>query len=214
MIETLAVKKRRASNIYALLKSTYPNSRSPLNYYQPHELLIANILLEHSNYGQVNTVTKILYKKYQSIIDFAYCNLESLESDIGRIENHKQKAKNIKQSCSIIIEYYKSVLPVSHDDLIKLPGITIDSANMMLSEIYNIPLLIMDNHVKRIVRLLELTRSDDLEKIRADIAEIFEEKIWAKVAYLISKHGEQICIEIGPKCEMCILNKSCPSSCV
>ena len=133
MIETLAVKKRRASNIYALLKSTYPNPRPPLNYYQPHELLIANILLEDCSYHQVNKVTKKLYKKYQSIIDFAYCNLQSLEGDIDRVENYKQKAQYIKQACLIIIDDYKSVLPVSHDDLIKLPGIYIDSANMMLS---------------------------------------------------------------------------------
>ena len=214
MIETLAVKKRRASNIYALLKSTYPNSRSPLNYYQPHELLIANILLEYSSYEQVNAVTKTLYKKYQSIIDFAYCNLNSLENDIGRIENHKQKSENIKQSCLIIIKDYKSVLPVSHYDLLKLTGIDTDSANMMLSEIYNIPSVILDNHTMRIVKLLEFTKSNDLEKIRADTAEIFEEKIWAKVTYLLSEHGEQTCIEIGPKCEKCVINKLCPSSSV
>ena len=162
----------------------------------------------------MNTVTKILYKKYQSIIDFAFCNLESLESDIGKIENHKQKAKNIKQSCSIIIDDYKNVLPVSYNDLIKLPGIYIDSANMMLSEIYNIPYVILNDHIIRIVKLLKLTRNNDLIKIRADIAEIFEQKIWAKVTYLIAKHGEQICIETGPKCEKCILNKLCPSSSV
>ena len=214
MIETLALKKRRASDIYALLKSRYPNRRPPLNYYQPHELLIANILLEDSSYNQVNKVTKKLYKKYQSIIDFAYCNLQSLEVDIDRIENYKQKAQYIKQTCSIIINDYKSVLPVSHDDLIKLPGIYTDSANMLLNEIYNIPFVILDNHVKRIVKFLKFTRSNDLGKIRSDISVIFEEKIWAKVTYLISKHGEQTCIEIGPKCEKCILNKLCPSSSV
>ena len=214
MIETLAVKKKRASNIYALLKSTYTNPQPPLNYYQPHELLIANILIDHSSYDQVNTVTKILYKKYQSIIDFAYCNLESLENDIGSIENHKQKAKNIKQSCSIIIDDYKSVLPVSHDDLIKLPGIETESADMMLSEIYNIPFVMLDNYIIRIVKLLEFTRSDDLVKIRADMKDIFEEKIWTKATYLISNHGEQTCIEIGPKCEKCVINKLCPSSSV
>ena len=214
MIETLAVKKKRASNIYALLKSTYANSRLPLDYYQPHELLIANILLACSSYEQVNTVTKKLYKKYQSIIDFAYCNLQSLEGDLDRIENHNQKAKNIKQACSIIVDDYKSVLPVSDYDLIKLPGIDMDSANMMLSEIYNIPFVILNNHITRIVRLLEFTRSDDLGQIRADIAEIFEEKIWAKVTYLISAHGERTCTEIGPKCEKCSIKKFCPSSSV
>ena len=159
-------------------------------------------------------VTNILYKKYQSIIDFAYCNLKSLEDDINRIEDYKQKAQNIKQACSIIIDDYKSVLPVSHVDLLKLPGIETDSANMILSEIYKIPFVILDNHIIRIIKLLVFSRNDDLAKIRADIAEIFEEKIWAKVTYLISKHGEQICIETGPKCEKCILNKLCPSSSV
>ncbi len=214
MIETLAFKKKRASDIYALLKSTYENTSSPLNYYHPHELLIANILLPQCTYTQVNTVTKKLYKKYQSIIDFAYCNLQSLESDVDRIENYKQKAQYIKQACSIIIDNYKSVLPVSHDELVRLPGIETDSANMMLSEIYNIPSVILNDHIMRIVKLLKLTRNNDLIKIRADIAEIFEQKIWAKVTYLIAKHGEQICIEIKPKCEKCILNKLCPSSSV
>ena len=84
----------------------------------------------------------------------------------------------------------------------------------MLSEIYNIPSVILNDHIMRIVKLLKLTRNDDLIKIRADIAEIFEQKIWAKVTYLIAKHGEQTCIEIRPKCEKCILNKLCPSSSV
>ena len=176
--------------------------------------MIANILLPQCTYTQVNTVTKKLYKKYQSIIDFAYCNLQSLESDVDRIENYKQKAQYIKQACSIIIDNYKSVLPVSHDELIRLPGIETDSANMMLSEIYNIPSVILNDHIMRIVKLLKLTRNDDSIKIRADIAGIFEQKIWAKVTYLIVKHGEQICIELRPKCEKCILNKLCPSSSV
>ncbi len=72
----------------------------------------------------------------------------------------------------------------------------------------------LNNHITRIVKLLEFTRSDDLVKVRADIAEIFEDKIWTKVAYLISEHGEQTCIEIIPKCEECVLNKLCPSSSV
>ena len=214
MIETLAVKKRRASKIYALLKSKYSNPRPPLNYYQPHELLVANILSEYSCYDHVNTVTKKLYKKYQSLIDFAYCNLKSLEDDIDRLEHHKQKARNIKQACLVIIDNYKSVLPVSHDDLIKLPGIETDSANMMLSEIYKIPFVILDNHVVRIVKILEFTRSDNLVKIRADISDIFEDKIWAKATYLISRHGEKTCVEIKPKCEKCIIYKLCPSSSV
>ena len=60
---------------------------------------------------------------------------------------------------------------------------------MMFSEIYNILNLILDNNVKRIVRLLEFTRSDNLEKIPADVVKVFVEKLWAKVTYLNSKNS-------------------------
>jgi len=83
---------------------------------------------------------------------------------------------------------------------------------MMFSEIYNILNLILDNNVKRIVRLLEFTRSDNLEKIPADVVKVFVEKVWAKVTYLNSKNSEQICIKIRPKHEMWILNELCPLS--
>ena len=97
---------------------------------------------------------------------------------------------NIKQVYTINVDDYKSVLPVSHNDLIKLRGIYIEPANMMLSEIYNIPSVILNDHIMRIVKLLKFTRNDDLIKIRAEVDEIFDEKIWAKVTYLILKHGE------------------------
>ena len=108
MIETLVVKKRRASNIYALLKSTHTNARSPLNYYQPHELLIANILLEDCTYNQVNAVTKNLYKKYQSIIDFAYCNLKSLEVDIDRIEHWRSLGAQVSPRVATLMKESKA----------------------------------------------------------------------------------------------------------
>ena len=174
--------------------------------------MIANILLDYPFYRQVNPITKTIYKKYQSIISFACFNLNSLRIDIGIIDNHKQQSENIKQSCFIINDDCKSVLPISHNGLIKLPGIKKYSANMILNKIYNTPTFILDNHFKRIVRLLEFSRSDDLEKIRADFVEIFVEEIWAKVIYLISKHSEQIYIKIWLRYEMWILNKLCPSS--
>ena len=110
--------------------------------------MISNILLEFSRYEQVNLIAKTIYKNYKSIIDFACCNIRSLRVDLGRIENHKQKSENIKQSCFIINDDCKSVLPICYNGLIKLQGIKKDLASMMLSEIYSILNLILDNHVK------------------------------------------------------------------
>ena len=76
-----------------------------------------------------------------------------------------------------------------YNGLISLPEIKKDLASMMLSEIYDILNLILDNNVKRIVRLLEFTRSDNLEKIPADVVKVFVEKLWAKVTYLNSKNS-------------------------
>ena len=116
---------------------------------------------------------------------------------MGIIDSLKQKSKNTKQSCFIINNDCKSVLTIFHNGLKKLPRIKKYSANTILSEKYKIPTFILNNRAKRIVRHLDFSRSDDLEKIRAEFVKIFVEKIWAKVTYLISKHSEQNYIKKG-----------------
>jgi len=212
LIETLVRKKQRASKIYSLLKRTYPYSKYYLYYTSPHELLVANLLSDHCTHERVNTVTKKLFNKYHSPIDFAYCNLDSLVADIHSTGNQNEKAEEIKQASLIIFEKYSGVVPCSIDDLLGLPGVGKETAKCIMGEIYNIPTIVIDTQMMRIMKLLGLTRSNDPKKIESEIMETFEKKVWLKLSHLINDHGRAICAERAPDCKACVINKLCPSS--
>ena len=212
MIETLVRKKQRASKIFSLLKRKYPYSKYHLYYTSPHELLVANILSDHCTRERVNTVAKKLFNKYHSPIDFAYCNLDSLAEDIRSTGNQNNKAKKIKKACRIIVEKYSGVVPCSIDDLLGLPGVGKETAKCIMGEIYNIPTIMIDTHMVRIMKLLGLTRGNDPKIIESEVMDAFEKKVWLKLFHLINHHGRAVCTERKPHCKACVINQLCPSS--
>jgi len=213
LIETLVKKQQRASKIYTLLVSTYPDGgKCFLKYSASHELLVASILSKNCSYKLVNAISKNLFNKYHSAKDFAYCNIDSLREDIGNINNHNEKADNIKRACLDVVEKHNGVVPDSYDDLVLLPGVEHTTGKLLTSEIYNIPTLVIETHMSRIMRLLGFTRSYNIMNIEKDIVKVFKENIWLKLTYLVIGHGRSVCHKIKPKCEICILNRLCPSS--
>lgn len=213
MIEPLVKKQQRASKIYTLLDNTYPTGGKCFLYYStPHELLVASILSKNSSYKLVNAISKNLFNKYHSAKDFAYCNIDSLIEDIRNINNHNEKADNIKRACLDVVEKHNGVVPYSYDDLVVLAGVEHTIGKLLTSEIYNIPAMVIDANMSRIMRLLGFTRSDNIMNIEKDIMRVFKENIWLKLTYLVIGHGRSVCHKIKPKCEVCILNRLCPSS--
>ena len=160
----------------------------------------------------MNSISKNLFNKYHSAKDFAYCNIDSLKEDISDINNHNEKADNIKRACLDVVERYNGVLPHSYDDLVLLPGVEDTTGKLLTGEIYNIPTVVIDTHMSRIMRLLGFTRSDDIMNTEKDIVKVFKENIWLKLTYLVIGHGRSVCHKIKPNCEGCILTKLCPSS--
>ena len=151
--------------------------------------------------------TQTTNKKYETIN-----NLFELDSLISNINNYNGKAENIKKACLNVVEKHNGVVPHSYDDLVLLPGVDHTTGKLLTSEIYNIPTVVIDKHMFRIMRLLGFTRSYDIMNIEKDIVKVFKENIWLKLTYLVTGHGRSVCHKIKPKCEICILNRLCPSS--
>ena len=85
-----------------------------------------------------------------------------------------EKANKIKQACLIIVEQYSGVVPSSVDDLLVLPGVGKETAKCIMGEIYNIPTILVDSQMVRIMKLLGLTRNNDSKKIELEIMNTFE----------------------------------------
>ncbi len=212
MRESKARKIERAAEIVKLLEGEYPNSKCSLRYSTPHELLVATILSAQCTDHRVNMVTKDLFQKYSSIKDFAYCDVSNLAKDIHSCGYHNQKARSIQGASLMIVEEHDGVVPNSMEELVKLPGVGRKTANCVLGEIYNIPSMVIDTHMVRVMGLLGFTQTKDAKKIELEMMELFENNNWVKLTHMVIDHGRGVCIARRPQCNSCVLNSNCPSA--
>lgn len=167
----------RLNAIIDILKKEYPDVKCFLDFTNPLELLIATILSAQCTDERVNKVTKSLFKKYRSVEDYAEVELKELEEDIKTTGFYKNKAKNIKECCSILASKYNGNIPTNIDILVKLPGVGRKTANMVLGNAFNIPGIIVDTHVKRLSVRLGLSEENDPDKIELDLMKIVPKEI-------------------------------------
>lgn len=206
-------KKEVALRIIELLEPEYPNAKTALNYRNPVEMLIATILSAQTTDKQVNIVTKSLFKKYQKPEDYANSDLSELEQDIRSTGFYRNKAKNIKKTGQLLVEKYNSQVPRKMEELIKLPGVARKTANIVLSNAYGIVAgIAVDTHVRRLSQRLGLTRNKNPDKIEKDLMQIVPKSNWEKITDLLIFHGRNVCTARKPKCNICVLNKICPSA--
>ena len=212
MTQNKAVESTRAKEVVRLLKKRYADSKCSLNYSNPHELLVATILSAQCTDHRVNQVLPGLFKKYSSIEAFAFANLNELSQDIYSCGYHNQKAKSIQGSSFAILNDHAGEIPQTMEELIKLPGVGRKTANCILGECFNIPSMVIDTHMIRIMNLLQFTTSKNPKIIELDLMDIFDKRDWVKLTHMIIDHGREICIARHPKCDQCVLYEQCPSA--
>ncbi|HUV84466.1 MAG TPA: endonuclease III [Methanosarcinales archaeon] len=201
--------KKKVKKVSKLLFETYPEATCSLDYQEPLQLLIATILAAQCTDLRVNIVTKDLFRKYKSVGDFASVNPEELEQDIKSTGFYRNKAKNIIGCCQKLIKEYDGKVPSYIEALVSLPGVGRKTANVVLSNIYSIPGIIVDTHCIRLSNRIGLTDNEDPVKIENDLMEIIPKKDWSKFSNNLVYHGRAICDARKPKCEICPIADHC-----
>ena len=184
--------------------------RCYLNYETPWQLLIAVILSAQCTDARVNLVTADLFKKYGSLEKFAAADLKELEQDIHSTGFYHTKAKNIIACCKALLKEYGGQVPSDIKDLTGLAGVGRKTANVIRGNIYHIPSIVVDTHVKRISQKLGLAVSEDPEKIEYELMEVLPRDHWILWNIHIITLGRTICTARKPKCEECFLRQFCP----
>jgi endonuclease-3 len=201
-----------SSQIYELLSREFGKVSCPLHYKKDYELCIAVILSAQCTDERVNQVTPILFSKYSSLEAFANANQEELEKIIFSTGFYKNKAKAIKGFATKLLEDYKGKLPQTLSELIKLPGIGRKTANVILNEIFGISEgIVVDTHVKRISKVLGLTKNNDPIKIERDLMACFKKEHWIYISLYMIFLGRKYCKAHKKLCNLCPLNQICPS---
>lgn len=202
--------KKRTGEILKILDDMYgTDAVCYLDHDNAWQLLVATILSAQCTDARVNIVTKDLFKKYKSIGDLAGADLNELEEDIRSTGFYHNKARNIIACCRKLHEEYNDEVPSDIDELTSLPGVGRKTANVIRGNIYGIPSIVVDTHVKRISGKLGLTDNEDPVKIEYDLMKEVPGDHWILINIQLITFGRDICSAISPKCEACRLTVYC-----
>lgn len=212
MAKNIAAERKRAAEIVKLLKAEYPKAQCSLHYKTEHQLLVATILSAQCTDKRVNQITPNLFEKYKNVESFAYCNVEELAQDVHSAGYHNSKAQSIQGAALKIIEEHGGQVPTNMTDLIDLPGVGRKTANCVLGECFDVPSMVIDTHMIRIMNLLRFSKTKNAVKMESELMKIFDEKDWVKLTHMIIEHGRAVCIARRPQCDKCVLVSLCPSA--
>ena len=186
-------------------------SRTYLEHDNAWQLLFATILSAQCTDARVNMVTKDLFKKYKTLEDFAGADLKEMEKDIHSTGCYHNKAKNIIACARMLLSEYGGEVPKELEKLIVLPGVGRKTANVVRGNIFDIPSIVVDTHVKRISKKLGITTTEDPVNAEFELMEVLPESAWIIWNLDVIALGREICVARTPKCDRCFLADVCPS---
>lgn len=210
--KTAAERAARVKKILATLDQMYPGVTCALHHSTAWELLVATILSAQCTDKRVNMVTPGLFLKYPTIQDFAAAKQEELAQDIRSTGFFNNKSKSVIGAARKILSDFKGEIPRDIDQLLTVPGAARKTANVVLGTAFGIASgIVVDTHVQRISRRLDLTKETDPGKIEKDLVKIIPKEKWILFSHQIIHHGRALCIARNPRCAECRLEPLCYS---
>jgi endonuclease-3 len=200
----------RVSEILKRLDETYPKATCALHHKSAWELLVATILSAQCTDATVNKVTPELFRKYPSPQAMAALKPEQLEPEIRPTGFFRNKSKSLVGAAQGVVEEFGGKVPDSMEQLLTLPGVARKTANVVLGTWFKKAVgVVVDTHVHRISRRLELTRSEDVKNIEQELMTVIPQEKWIEYSHQIIHHGRALCIARKPKCAECPLENLC-----
>lgn len=198
-------------NFNKKLDMMIPDARCELNYNRDYELLIATVLSAQCTDKRVNEVTKVLFSNYDI---YGLCNAD--KKDIERIirscGSHTKKSSYIIEIAKSLVSNYNGVVPNNREYLESLPGVGRKTANVVLSNLFDVAAIAVDTHVERISKRLKIARKNDsVLVVEKKLMKMIPEDLWSRSHHQMVLFGRYICKARGPECEKCAFYNDCTS---
>jgi endonuclease-3 len=205
-----ALAPERIAEILKRLDQLYPDVTCALAHASAWELLVATILSAQSTDVNVNRVTPELFRKYPTVADFAALSPEQLEPDVRSTGFFRNKSRAVVGAAKRIVSQFGGQVPGEMEKLLTLPGVARKTANVVLGTWFRkADGVVVDTHVTRIARRLELTKNTEAPKIEQDLMKVIPREKWILFAHQLIWHGRKLCIARRPKCVDCALENIC-----
>ena len=208
--KTAAGRRARVGQILRGLDEMYPHATCALHHRNPWELLVATILSAQCTDKRVNEVTPGLFAKYPTPSDFAAVRPQVLAADIRSTGFFNNKAKSIVGAAQKVMHDLGGVVPRTMEEMLTIPGAARKTANVVLGTAYGIASgVVVDTHVQRVSRRLDLTRHTEPGKIEQDLMKIIPQDRWILFSHQVIHHGRTLCQARKPRCGGCLLDPIC-----
>lgn len=192
------------------LDRTYPNAVCALNHTNAWELTVATILSAQCTDARVNMVTPALFHAYPTPAAMAEATPEAIQPLIASLSFFRMKAKALVGAAKVVTHEFHGEVPQTMDEMLRIPGAARKTSNVVLGTWYGIATgVVVDTHVLRLSRRLELTANADAVKVERDLMKVIPQDRWISFSHELIHHGRQICDARKPKCADCSLETLC-----
>jgi endonuclease-3 len=208
--KTAAERAARVRKILQRLDQMFPRPAVPLLHRNAWELLVATILSAQCTDKRVNEVTPGLFEKYPTMTDIANVDQTELGNAIRSTGFFNNKSKSLIGAARKILSDFGGEVPRTMAELLTIPGVARKTANVVLGGFFHIAEgVVVDTHVQRNARRLDLTKNTNPVKIEQDLMKIIPNENWFDVPLQLIYHGRTLCIARKPKCAECPLDPLC-----
>ena len=200
----------RVEIIEDYLDELFKEPKCELNYNNDYELLIAIVLSAQTTDKRVNSVTSILFDKYDSLDKLMNADIKDIENILRPLGSFRKKALYVKEIARTLVVDYDGKVPIKRKELEAMPGVGRKTVNVFLGEFYNVPLIAVDTHVERVSKRLGLAKdNDDVRGVEEKLKRKFKREDWAKRHLQLVLFGRYHCKAVSPNCDDCKLNSIC-----
>ena len=202
----------RVAAILDALRKAYPDAVCALHHRNAWELTVATILSAQSTDAGVNLATPELFRLFPTPAALARANPQAIEELVHRTGFYRAKTKSIMGAARVVTERFGGEVPRTMDEMLELPGVARKTANVVLGSWYGIPSgVVVDTHVLRLSRRLELTKNEEPVKVELDLQKVIPQDRWIDFSHELIHHGRRVCVARKPRCAECALETVCNS---
>ncbi|MES2040522.1 MAG: endonuclease III [Pseudomonadota bacterium] len=199
--------KRQA--IFERLRQQNPHPTTELEYKTPFELLIAVLLSAQATDVSVNKATRLLYPVANTPKKIHALGVDGLIPYIQTIGLFRTKAKNVIETCRILMAEHNSEVPRQREALEALPGVGRKTANVVMNTAFGEPTIAVDTHIFRVSNRTGIAPGKNVDIVEQKLMKFVPQEFKQDAHHWLILHGRYTCIARKPKCWNCMIADLC-----
>jgi len=201
--------RKKIDALFARLQAANPHPTTELEYRTPFELLVAVILSAQATDKGVNLATRKLFERANTPQAILALGVDGLSHYIRTIGLFNTKAKNVIETCRLLIERHGGQVPESREALEALPGVGRKTANVILNTAFGHPTIAVDTHIFRVANRTGLARGDTVRAVEDRLLKVVPRQYLHDAHHWLILHGRYVCVARRPRCPECPIADLC-----